>query len=1564
MWGKIKKRSKYFIFGFILLTVIVQSYRYYKKSISPTKIGFINYRGFQLARINKANSSSWIKIEELSFDNVDNASSYDVIFIFGRGLQMSPEQVEQLQKAGYRGTHLYVESTTNPAMDLTNLKGQNLDYITDYFKYGGTANYKNMLNYTRAKMDEKSYFVEQVQTPTEIPRDVFFHLDEKKTFTSYQSFKNYVDKSGIHKNNQPIIALLTSVPGPFNSNRDHVDALITKLSDKGYNVVPISAVLKRLDFLKLANPDLVIFMPHGRLTLGQSEEAVQWLKQKNIPLISPLSVFKNYDTWVKDPKGMSGGMLTMNVVLPELDGGINPYAINAQFLDKNGYEIFKAIPKRTNTFVNMVDKWLQLKKKPNNKKKVAIYYFKGPGLNAMVAANMEVVPSLYNTLKNLKKLGYKVENIPNSPNELWNIILKQGSILGPYAKGAFNEYLKKGNPALVSTQDYLQWVKQDLKPEIYQDVVKKYGEAPGEYLSVYKKDNTYIAVARIVFGNVVLLPQPLPGVGEDIFKLVHGAKTAPAHPYIASYLWTRNVFKADAIIHFGTHGSLEFTPGKQVALSGYDWTDALIGNTPHFYVYTISNVGEGIIAKRRSYATLLSYLTPPFIEGEAYNELRTLRQKLIAYTQASGVVKGQYAKSISQLAKKLKVYKDLSFDESKELNEEQIFKLTNHIEEIANEKVTGGLYTIGNSYNEAHLNSTITLMNIDPLAYSIASLDVLEGKTTDKQLKNKVYFNKKYREPAKKHIETIINNLNQAKEVLSKIVSSQLLAKAKTWETNHKRISDSDIIREFIGMGNKKKKATKHGHKAKTVDKKQIETVKNLVIRVLPFPKKKAFIERLESEKKFKEASGLLDPETFEKAKTIAKAIPKMREAIEVGQDKDIMALLKLMQKNELYQKTFDFLKDKGLANRVAVEKERIEKEILSSCQSQKKLKALSFLGKNFKQKIKYWETEQLKTLYATLSFYAKHKHLCTQIIDTVNLKIPIQQLELQLANIAKREKIIAESVLTIEKKLTSIHHLKTLLKQSSSLELAAMTNGLMGGYTSPSSGGDPITNSATIPTGRNLYSIDAEKTPSAEAWNVGVQLAKTLLETHKKQNGAYPKKVSFTLWSGDFISTEGTLIGEIFYLLGVEPVRDPFGRVVDIRLIPSEELKRPRIDVVVQTAGQFRDLAASRMFLINKAVTMTANAKEETTHKNYVSEGVQLAEKMMKDKGLSPKDAREFATIRVFGGINGNYGTNIMGMVESGDRWENEDEIADTYLHNMGAMYGEGKNWGAFQEGIFEAALQNTEVVIQARGSNTWGGLSLDHVYEFMGGLNLAVRKVTGKDPTAYFNDFRNPSNPKLQEFTEAIWVEARSTLLNPKYIKEYMQGGVSSAEKFAETFRNTYGWNVMKPKAIDNELWNQLHKIYIKDELQLDIHSFFKKENPYALQEMTAVMLETVRKGYWKATSEQIKEIANLHGQLVKEHKAGCSGFVCDNQQLKEFINNHIDQKIKKAYNDAITNVREVKQENNAENLVMEKEVLKEKKKTKLFNSNNNTFLLIGGGLTTLILLFFFIRKRKKQY
>lgn len=145
---------KKIVLGLVIVILYFIGSSLYNKHVSTTKIAFINYQEFQLSRISRSNKSNWIQIDVLEMNELDKVRDYAAVFVFGRGFQMSPDQMEQLQSDGYAGVNLFVESATNPNVDVTNLKGEVLDKVTDYFKYGGTANYTNLLSYVRQEMDK------------------------------------------------------------------------------------------------------------------------------------------------------------------------------------------------------------------------------------------------------------------------------------------------------------------------------------------------------------------------------------------------------------------------------------------------------------------------------------------------------------------------------------------------------------------------------------------------------------------------------------------------------------------------------------------------------------------------------------------------------------------------------------------------------------------------------------------------------------------------------------------------------------------------------------------------------------------------------------------------------------------------------------------------------------------------------------------------------------------------------------------------------------------------------------------------------------------------------------------------------------------------------------------------------------------------------------------------------------------------------------------------------------------------------------------------------------------
>lgn len=1461
----------------------------YDRLVSPTRIALVDYPGFTAARIIKEVPNRWIDIEVLTLAQLDRAQGADLIVIFGRGLSLTEGEQARLRGFAQEGAALFVESPTNPNVDVTTLTGAALDRVGAYFDYGGSANYKNLLAYVRYAIDEKRFGVSAPDAPTPIPRDVLFARDDDVLFDTVDAFEADYQATDRWQAAGRKLALVTSVPGPFNANRDHIDAIIDAFEARGFNVYPIASASKRLQFLREIAPDGVVYMPHGALTLGQRDEAMQWLSENGIPLFTPLSVFQRHEDWLADPQGFSGPLLSMNLVLAELDGGIDPYALVAQFPDANGLEAFQAIPGRLERFVERVKRHLDLKRKPNSEKRLAVVFLKGPGEGALAAGGLEVVPSLHRFLLELKAAGYHLGDLPSDTSTFESLIMAQAPVLAPYAAGDMARWLASSSPAWIKTTDYIRWCEQRIGREACAAVEQKYGPPPGDYLSA--RDGASLAVARLQFGNVVVMPQPLPAVGKDTFRLVHGADVAPPYPYVGAYLWIHNDLQADGIVHFGTHGSLEFTPGKQVALASNDWSDALIGDMPHFYVYTMNNVGEAIIAKRRSYATILSHLSQPIAEAGLTDDLVSLRSELDRWRRAVGATQLERGQDIRQLAASLDLMEALELPTDRDWNDEHFLTLSNFVERQETTRITLGLYTWGGGYSEQNAVETAVQMTEGPLAAALLDLDRQRGEEVAVYEDNRAQFNARYGRSAENAVREILAGANP-ETVLATLLTPLEQERVATLKTFFARPDDASLVRGFIAMAD----ASAKGGQPAMVSFDRPRLMEALV-PVLADPQKRELVETWRSEQQLQRSMDSLDPETRARAEKIAVVIPAMKRALALTAEPDMQQLLRQLQNAEARAAFVELLDDPDLSQTVASEREAYLASLAMEARTPARLGLLRAFARSDEVmgRLPDMNRAELDAAAEALQFYANGTAL-PEALASNPVEGEDERLLQQAANIAQRgltqigrensrREALDRSFLDVADRIqglvTRLPGRLSAIRASSGAERQAGLAALGGAFIPPSPGGDPVVAPMALPTGRNMVSLDAERTPSEAAWRVGDRLAKELIEHYTAKHGEFPNKIAVTLWPNDFIQNEGVMVAQVLHLIGTVPVRDPFGRVNDIRLADPTTLERPRIDVVVQTAGQFRDLAASRLYLINKAIALAAAEGD-----NPIADSTVRVERKLLENGTSPLQARSLATERIFGGVNGNYGTGIMGYVENSGSWDQADEIGQQYLINMNARYGSTDGWGENNPGLFAAALLDTDAIVQPRASNVNGPLSLDHMYEFMGGLSRAVETVTGESPEAYFDDYRTTGAATITTLADSVAEEIHGTLLNPKYIAALQAGGASSAATFAETFRNGFGWETMRPQTIGDESWNALYDVYVQDRYALELKAFFEQSHPQSLQEITAVMLETARKGFWDASDDQRAEIAALHAELIETHGAGCSGFVCGNPKLQAFI------------------------------------------------------------------------------
>jgi magnesium chelatase subunit H len=448
----------------------------------------------------------------------------------------------------------------------------------------------------------------------------------------------------------------------LSGNAGHYDGVIAALEAKGLRVIPAFAAgldsRPAIDAFFIKNGQVCVdavvslsgFSLVGGPAYNDAKAAEEVLAKLDVPYVAAHPVeFQTLDQWGGSDRGLLPVESTIMVAIPELDGSTSPMVFGGRpgaagvtctgchhactFGESTKAQDMHSCPERAIMLAARVSKMVALKRSERKDRNVAIVLFNFPpnAGNIGTAAFLAVFESLWHTLIAMKAQGYQVD-MPDSLEDL------QDSLL--YGNAA--QYGANANVhALISADDHVKrerWLKE---------IEAQWGPAPGTQLS----NGSSIFVLGKKFGNVLVSVQPSFGYEGDPMRLLFEKGLAPTHAFSAFYRYLREDFKAHAVLHFGTHGALEFMPGKQSGMSGACWPDRLIDDLPNLYLYASNNPSEGAIAKRRSGATLISYLTPPITQAGLYkglNELkssierwRTLEQSNSERVALAAVIQGQ-----------------------------------------------------------------------------------------------------------------------------------------------------------------------------------------------------------------------------------------------------------------------------------------------------------------------------------------------------------------------------------------------------------------------------------------------------------------------------------------------------------------------------------------------------------------------------------------------------------------------------------------------------------------------------------------------------------------------------------------------------------------------------------------------------------------------------------------------------------------------------------------------------------------------------------------------------------
>ena len=1056
----------------------------------------------------------------------------------------------------------------------------------------------------------------------------------------------------------PVIGLVLQRSHIVTGDDAHYVATIQELEYRGARVIPIFC--GGLDFSKPVNAffydplnpeqplvDGIVSLTGFALVGGPARQdhpkAIDSLKKLNRPYMVALPlVFQTTQEWEGSDLGLHPVQVALQIAIPELDGAIEPIVLSGRD-DATGKA--HTLQDRIDAIAERAIRWSSLRTKPRVDKKLAITVFSFPPDkgNVGTAAYLDVFGSIYRVMQEMKAKGYDVQNLPSSPKALLEAVINDPEAM-------------QGSPELsiahrMSVDEYERLTPYSNRLE------ENWGKPPGNLNS----DGQNLLVFGRHFGNIFVGVQPTFGYEGDPMRLLYSRSASPHHGFAAYYTYLQKIWKADAVLHFGTHGSLEFMPGKQMGMSETCYPDSLIGALPNLYYYAANNPSEATIAKRRGYASTISYLTPPAENAGLYKGLKELGELVGSYQQLREGGRGvQIVNTIVETARQCNLDKDVDLPEGDagsidlEGRDALVGAVYRQLMEIESRLLPCGLHTIG-------------------------------------------------RPPT-------------AEEAIATLVSIAALER------------EDDGLRSLPGL--------------------------------------------------------------------LAESIGRSIEEIYQGNDNGVLADVEL--------------------NRTITETSRAAVGAM--------VRSLTGLDGRVSMRNSFgW-------------FY--------DVLARFGFKLPSPWLRAccnsDFAQIDTNE---------LDK---LFGYLRFCLEQiCADMEMESLLKALDGEYILPGPGGDPIRNPGVLPSGKNIHALDPQAIPTRAAVAAAKGVVDKLIERQRAEQGAWPETIACVLWGTDNIKTYGESLAQILWFVGVKPMPDSVGRVNKLELLSLEELGRPRIDVVVNCSGVFRDLFINQMALIDQAVKMAAEA-DEPLDQNFVRKhSLEQAEK----EGTSLRDA----ACRVFSNASGSYSSNVNLAVEN-STWEEEGELQEMYLSRKTFAFN-ADNPGEMNQNrdVFESVMKTADVTFQNLDSAEISLTDVSHYFDSDPTKLIAGLRDDGKAPTSYIAD-TTTANAQVRSLSETIRLDSRTKLLNPKWYEGMLDSGYEGVREVAKRLNFTLGWSATSG-SVDNFVYEEANETFINDP---EMRKRLLELNPNSFRQIVGTLLEVNGRGYWETSDENIEQLQELYQEV----------------------------------------------------------------------------------------------------
>ncbi len=416
--------------------------------------------------------------------------------------------------------------------------------------------------------------------------------------------------------------------------------------------------------------------------------------------------------------------------------------------------------------------------------------------------------------------------------------------------------------------------------------------------------------------------------------------------------------------------------------------------------------------------------------------------------------------------------------------------------------------------------------------------------------------------------------------------------------------------------------------------------------------------------------------------------------------------------------------------------------------------------------------------------------------------------------------------------------------------EVPAILRALDARYIRPAPGGDILRTPEVLPTGRNLHGFDPFRIPSAFAVKDGAEQAKRLLDKHMSETHQFPESIAMVLWGSDNLKSEGAPIAQALALMGALPRFDSYGRIAGATLVPLAELGRPRIDVVITLSGIFRDLMPLQIRMLAEAAFLAASA-DEPLDLNWIRKH---SLDYQKEHGCT----LEIASLRVYGNAEGAYGANVNNLVES-SRWEDENEIAETYSRRKGFAYGR-TGLAVQQTALLQSALAHVQLTYQNLDSLELGVTTVDNYFDTLGGITQAVKRARGGEtPPVYIGD-QTKGDGAVRSLKEQVALETRTRMLNPKWYEGMLESGYEGVRQIEVHVTNAMGWSATTGQ-VQPWVYEKLSETFMLDPA---MRERLAKLNPTASARVASRLLEASDRKYWQPDPEVLKALRQASEEL----------------------------------------------------------------------------------------------------